>query len=100
METITSAPAATTVPDTVAAALAAGHVPSSLAVHVAQLGLMKLERPMTIAGAAAAADEDGFLTAAVEVSLYALSEGRAMRRPGRTTRSPVRWFRSASSRRR
>lgn len=32
---------------------------------------------MTIAEAAAAADEDGFLTAVVEVSLYDLMEGRA-----------------------
>lgn len=74
METTTNAPA---VPDAVAAALAVGHAPDSLAVQAARLGLAKLEKPMTIAEAAAVADEDGFLTAVVEVSLYALLEGRA-----------------------
>lgn len=77
METTTNAPVQTTVPDAVAAALAAGHAPDSLAVHAAHLGLAMLEKPMTIAEAAAAADEDGFLTAVVEVSLDALMEGRA-----------------------
>ncbi|MEX5256674.1 hypothetical protein [Kocuria arenosa] len=82
METTTNAPTETTAPDAVAAALAAGHAPDSLAVHAAHLGLAKLEKPMTIPEAAAAADEDGFLTAVVEVSLYALLEGRANEEAG------------------
>ncbi len=56
------------------AALAAGHAPDSLAVHAAQPGPTTLEKPMT---AVAAAGEDGFLTAVVEVSFDALPEGRA-----------------------
>ena len=60
METTTNAPAETTVPDAVAAALAAGHDPDSLAVYAAQLGLSTLEKPMTVAEAAkAAAAEKG-----------------------------------------
>ncbi len=78
METTTNAPASPSVTD----AVAAGHVPESLAVHVAQLGLATLEKPMTITEAAEAAAEDGFLTAVVEVSLYALLEGRANEETG------------------
>lgn len=37
---------------------------------------------MTIAGAAAAADEDGFLSAIVELCLYDLMEGRANQEAG------------------
>ncbi|MEX5234959.1 hypothetical protein [Kocuria arenosa] len=62
-----------------AAALAAGHAPDSLAVHAAQLGLCTLEKPMTIAEAA---DEDGFLTAVVELSPFALMEGRVNEEAG------------------
>jgi hypothetical protein len=51
LETTTNAPAQTAVPDVVTAALAAGHAPDSLAVHAAQFGLAKLEKPMTIAEA-------------------------------------------------
>ncbi|MEX5307596.1 hypothetical protein RF644_17765 [Kocuria sp. CPCC 205258] len=82
METTTNAPAQTAVPDAVTAALAAGHAPDSLAVHAAQRGLSTLEKPMTATEAAAAADEDGFLTAVVEVSLHALLEGRANEEAG------------------
>ncbi|MEX5272088.1 hypothetical protein [Kocuria sabuli] len=82
METTTNAPARTTAPDAVAAALTAGHAPDSLAVHAAQLDLATLEKPMTNVEAAAAADEDGFLTAIVEVSLYDLMEGRANEEAG------------------
>ncbi|MFI7744743.1 hypothetical protein [Kocuria rhizosphaericola] len=82
METTTNAPVQTAAPDAVTAALAAGHAPDSLAVHAAQLCLSTLEKPMTIAEAAAAADEDGFLTAIVEVSLYDLLEGRANEEAG------------------
>jgi hypothetical protein len=77
METTTNAPAETTVPDAVAATLAAGHDPDSLAVYAAQLGLSTLEKPMTVAEAAKAAAEDGFLTAVVKVSLFDMMEGRA-----------------------
>ena len=82
METTTNAPLQTTAPDAVAAALAAGHAPDSLALRAAQPGLAKLEQPMTIAVAAAAAAEKGFLTDVVEVSLYALLEGRANEEAG------------------
>jgi hypothetical protein len=88
METTTNAPDQTTVPDAVAAALAAGHAPNSLTVHAAQLCLSKLGKPITIAEAAeaaeaaVAADEDGFLTAVVEVSLDDLIEGRANEETG------------------
>jgi hypothetical protein len=102
VETTTNSPAQTAVSDAVTVALVAGHAPDALAVHAAQLGLTKLEKPMTIAEAAAAAAEDGFLTAVVEVSLYALLEGRAYEEAGeeRTTRSPARWSRSTRGRRR
>ena len=82
METTTNTPAQTAVPDAVTAVLAAGHAPDSIAVHAAQLGLAKLEKPLTIVEAAAAADEDGFLTAVVEVSLHDLLEGRANEEAG------------------
>lgn len=82
VETTTNSPAQTAVSDAVTVALVAGHAPDALAVHAAQLGLTKLEKPMTIAEAAAAAAEDGFLTAVVEVSLYALLEGRAYEEAG------------------
>ena len=82
METTTNTPAQTAVPDAVTAALAAGHAPDSLAVHAAQMGLAKLEKPMTITEAAAAADEDGFLTAIVQVSLFDMMEGRANEEAG------------------
>lgn len=59
MGTTTNAPAEITILDAVAAALAGGHALDSLAVHAAQLGLAKLAKPMTIAEAAAATDEDG-----------------------------------------
>ena len=82
METTTNAPTETAAPDAVTAALAAGHAPDSLAVHAAQLGLVKLEKPLTIAEAAAAADEDGFLTAVVEVSLFDMMAGRTNEEAG------------------
>ena len=82
METTANAPAQTTVPDAVTVALDGGHASDSLAVHPAQLGLSTLEKPMTIAEAAAAADEDGFLTEIVELSFYDLMEGRASEEAG------------------
>jgi hypothetical protein len=82
METTTNAPAQTAVSDALTVALAAGHALDSLAVHAAQLGLTKLEKPMTTAEAAAAAAEDGFLTVVVKVSLYALQECRVNEEAG------------------
>ncbi|TDL38572.1 hypothetical protein E2R59_16830 [Kocuria rosea] len=62
--------------------MAAGHAPGSLDVHAAQLGQSTLEKPMTITEAAAAAGEDGFLTAVVQVSLDDLPEGRTNEEAG------------------